>query len=93
MHESRGVILLGMVLLVLMATGCAHEPTRLQSAYGRSYHAARVSQILHPQAHTNLAPVAELDGKAAKHTFERYRSTFEKPSPPPSFLISVGEIR
>ena len=93
MHKSWGMALVGVVFLVLLVAGCATGPTRLESAYGTSYDFARVSQTLHPEAATSLAPVQELDGKAAKNMLERYRTTFEKPPPPPSFVLSVGDIR
>jgi hypothetical protein len=93
MHKSRGITLAGAALLILLAAGCATEPTRLESAYGTSYHFARVSQTLSPTAATNLAPMAGLDGKAAKHVLERYYEMFEKPPPPPAFVISVGGIK
>jgi hypothetical protein len=93
MNKSRGHFWAGMALLVLLVAGCATGPTRLERAYGTSTHVARVSQTLHPEAATNLAPVQGIDGKAAAHMFERYRSTFEKPLPPPSFVISVGGIK
>jgi hypothetical protein len=93
MHKSRGFTLAGMALLILLAAGCATEPTRLERAYGTSYHFARVSQTLAPTAAMNLAPVAGLDGKAARHVLERYHETFAKPLPPPSFVLSVGGIK
>jgi hypothetical protein len=93
MHKSRGITLAGVALLVLLVVGCATGPTRLENAYGTSYHFARVSQTLSPQAATYLAPVEGLDGKAAKHLLDRYHTTFEKPPPPPAFVIPVGGIK
>ena len=93
MHKSRGITIAGVALLVLLVVGCATGPTRLESAYGTSYHFARVSQTLSPQAAMNLAPVEGLDGKAAKHLLDRYQTTFEKPPPAPSFVFSVGGIK
>jgi hypothetical protein len=94
MNKNGGIFAAGIALLVLLLAGCASGPTpRLERAYGTSYHFARVSQTLHPEADTTLAPVQGFDGKAAKHMLERYRSTFAKPSPPPSFVISVGGIK
>jgi hypothetical protein len=81
------------MLVGLLMAGCTATPTRLASTYGMSYHFARVSQTLDPEAPMTLEPVPEFDGKAAKHLLERYRSTFEKPPPPPSFLFSVGGIK
>jgi hypothetical protein len=93
MHKSRGMTLAGVALLVLLVSGCATEPTRLERAYGTSYHFARVSQTLSPIATADVAPVQGLDGKAAKHLIERYYATFEKPPPEPAFVISVGGIK
>ena len=93
MNESSYICGAGMALWVLLMAGCATGPTRLESTYGTAYHAARVSQILHPEAPTNLVSVEEFDGQAAKHVLDRYRSMFEKPPPPPSFAISVGGVK
>jgi hypothetical protein len=93
MHKSRGIALIGVALVGLLVAGCATGPTRLESAYGTSYDFARVAQTLRSEAAASLAPVQELDGKAAKHVLERYRTTFEKPPPPPSFVLSVGDSR
>jgi hypothetical protein len=93
MNKNRGAFLVSTVFLVLLVTGCATAPTRLERAYGLSYHVARVSQTLHPEAATHLAPLQGFDGKAAKYTLNRYYVTFEKPPPPPSFVISVGDIK
>jgi hypothetical protein len=93
MHKSRGISCAGLALLVLLVAGCATEPTRLERTYGTAYHFARVSQTLHAEAAQNLMPVQGLDGEAAKHLLDRYRLTFEKPPPPPSFVISVGGIK
>jgi hypothetical protein len=93
MYKSRGILLVGQVLLGLLMTSCATAPTRLESAYGASYHFVREAQTLSPTATTALVPVQGVDGKAAKHLLDRYRATFEKPPPPPSFVLSVGGIK
>jgi hypothetical protein len=80
-------------LLVLLVAGCSSGPTRLDRAYGMSHHFAIRSQRLHPEASTTQIWSAELDGNIAKKSLDRYRSTFEKPPPPPSFAISVGGIQ
>jgi hypothetical protein len=49
--------------------------------------------MLYPEAATTQRWSAELDGNIAKKSLDRYRSTFEKPPPPPSFAISVGGIQ
>ena len=79
----KGLLLTGIglsiVALISMA-GCTKRPTTLGPDYGLAYTMARDHQILNPDAEENLDPVHGLeDGTAAKHTMERYRSSFEKP--------------
>lgn len=79
----KGLLLTGIglsiVALISMA-GCTKRPTTLGPDYGLAYTMARDHQILNPDAENNLDPVQGLeDGKAAKLTMERYRSSFEKP--------------
>ena len=93
MNTSGGIAVVGLILVVLLIAGCTAASTRLESMYGMAYHFARVSQTLDPEAATTLEPMQEFDGKAAKHLLERYRATFEKPPPPPSFLLSIGGIK
>jgi hypothetical protein len=93
MNTSEGIAVGSCVLVVLLMAGCTAAPTRLESTYGMAYHFARVSQTLDPEAAMNFEPRQEFDGKAAKHLLERYRSTFEQPPPPPSFIFSVGGIK
>jgi hypothetical protein len=80
-------------IMVMILTGCATGPTRLEADYGTSYNLARSQQILNPAAQQNLEPVYGFDGRAAEATIVRYRGTFEKPSPPPTYAISVGQIK
>jgi hypothetical protein len=78
-------------VIIVMLGGCALGPTRLEADYGKSVSLAKTQQILDPAAQQNLAPVYGFDGKAAAGTIERYQTSFEKPPPPPSFVISVGQ--
>jgi starvation-inducible outer membrane lipoprotein len=80
-------------IVVIMLAGCASGPTGLEADYGRSISLAKSNQTLDPAAQHNLAPVYSFDGKAAAATLERYQTSFEKPPPPPSFVISVGQGR
>lgn len=80
-------------LIVLLVAGCRSGPTRLDRAYGTSYHFATRSQILNPEAAATRVWREEFDGNIAKKSLDRYRSTFEQPPPPPSFAISVGGIK
>jgi hypothetical protein len=84
---------LGIGVIIMMLTGCAIGPTRLEVDFGKSLSYAESQQILDPAAQQNLAPVYGFDGKAAEATIERYRSTFEKAAPPPTFIIPIGTQR
>lgn len=80
-------------IMVMILTGCATGPTRVEADYGTSYNLARSQQILNPTAQQNLEPVYGFDGRAAEATIQRYRGTFEKPPPAPTYAISVGQIK
>jgi hypothetical protein len=82
-HIMKGLLLTGIglsILAVVSVTGCTSRPTTLGPDYGLAYSMAKDQQTLNPDAGNNLDPVQGLeDGAAAKHTMERYRSSFEKP--------------
>lgn len=70
---------LSLVALIPVA-GCVKRPTTLGPDTGLAYTLARDHQTLNLNAVKNLEPTQGLeDGTAAKHTMERYRSSFEKP--------------
>ena len=79
----KGLLLTGIglsILAVVSVTGCTARPTTLGPDYGLAYTMANDAQTLNPDAASNLDPVQGLeDAAAAKHTLERYRSSFEKP--------------
>ena len=93
MSELGRMIFACLGIGVIMLAGCALGPTRLEADYGRSISLAKSNQILDPAAQQNLAPVYGFDGKAAVGTLERYQTSFEKPPPPPTFVLSVGQSR
>jgi hypothetical protein len=82
-HVMKGLLFTGIglsILAVISVTGCTKRPTTLGPDFGLAYTTANDQQTLNPDAGTNLDPVQGLeDGAAAKHTMERYRSSFEKP--------------
>ncbi len=79
----KGLLLTGIglsIVAVLAVTGCIKRPATLGPDYGLAYTMANDAQTLNPDAGKNLDPIQGLeDGVAAKHTMERYRSSFEKP--------------
>lgn len=93
MSKRSGFVWTGLALVWLLVAGCAVGPTRLEQAHGTSYQFAKLSQTLWATAPTTPTKLQTLDGQAAKHMLDRYRSTFEKPPPPPTFAISVGGIK
>lgn len=94
----KGLLLTGIwfSIVVISVAGCTKRPTTLGPDAGLAYTMALDQQTLNPEAGKNLDPVHGLeDGKAAKNTMERYRSSFEKPEDyrtklvPPS-VVSQG---
>jgi len=79
----KGLLLAGVCLSIvagIAVTGCTKRPTTLGPDFGLAYTMANDQQTLNPDAGNNLDPVQGLeDGRAAKHTMERYRSSFERP--------------
>jgi hypothetical protein len=82
-YVMKGLLLTGIglsILAVVPVAGCTTRPTTLGPDFGLAYTQANDQQTLNPDAGSNLDPVQGLeDPGAAKHTLERYRSSFEKP--------------
>jgi hypothetical protein len=82
-HVMKGLMLTGIglsIVALISVAGCTTRPTTLGPDYGVAYTMARDHQILNPEAGETLHPVHGLeDANAAKHTMDRYRSSFEKP--------------
>jgi hypothetical protein len=93
MNELNRMILAVLGMVVMMLAGCAMGPSRLEADYGKSVSLAKSNQILDPTAQQNLSPVHGFNGRAATGALERYQTSFEKPPPPPAFVISVGQSR
>ena len=66
--------ILGLIAMLCVALGCS--PTLLDENWGRSYHAAKNSQVLDPDAHLNLEPVEGIDGQAVSLGVANYRESF-----------------
>jgi hypothetical protein len=80
-------------IMAMILTGCTVGPSRLEADYGTSYNLAKSQQLLNPAAEKNLEPAYGFDGRAAEATLERYRETFAKPLPPPTYVIPIGQIK
>lgn len=83
--------LIGLVIVALILAACA-GPSRLEMDFGNSVKLAKTNQTFDLKAGKNLEPVTGFDGKAAQATTEKYQKDFEKPSPPPTYTLSVGAI-
>jgi len=94
----RCFVLIGLVVIFSFTGGCGGPspfcpgPSRLKMDYGNSYKLAIFNQTLNPEAEKNLEPVTGFDGRAAREVIERYRKEFEKPAPPPTYILPVGSI-
>ena len=102
---KNSFLLIGLLALFSIVAGCANlnkfctgsntfcpGPGRLEMDYGTSYKLAKFNQTLNPDAEKNLQPVTGFDGPAAKNTLDKYQKDFEKPAPPPTYVLGVGTI-
>ena len=91
--SKQSLFFTGLIMSFVFFSGCAEfcpRPSLVQGDYGNSYNMAKHNQILNPDAAKDLEPVTGFDGKAAQKTTERYRKDFEKPAPPPTYVLGVG---
>jgi hypothetical protein len=93
MSELCRLVLAFLSIVVMMLAGCAVGSNGLEIDYSQPVKLAVSSQILDPAAQQNLTPVYGFDGRAAAATVERYQTSFEKPPPPPSYIMTVGQSR
>jgi hypothetical protein len=84
-------MLIGFMTLFLALTSCV-GPSRLEIDYGTSHKLATFNQILDPEAEKSLEPVTGFDGNAARRVVEKYHKDFEKPTPPPTYVLGIGTI-
>ena len=90
---KQSLFLVGLGMSFLLLIGCAElnpGPSQVERDYGNSYNLAKHSQILNPEAAKNLEPVTGFDGKAAQKTIARYRQDFERPTPPPTYVLGLS---
>jgi len=90
-------MIIGGFAALALSGGCgktffAQNETPLDRNWGRSVEAAKYSQILYPAAQKNLAPVAGFDGEVASRNLKKYKTSFEKEAPEPSYKISFGSV-
>jgi len=89
--EKRFWLFTGMMALFLASSACA-GPSRLELDFGTSAKLSKFNQIHNPEAGKNPEPVTGFDGEAAQATMDRYQKDFEKPAPPPTYMMTIGGI-
>ena len=65
-----------MVLLIVLAGGCAPSPTILHPDFGQSVTEFKEAQILNPAAQGSEEPVEGFQGVAADTTVKQYEKSF-----------------
>ena len=103
---KKCVALIGIMALFSIVAGCANsykvctgpttfcpDPSRVQMDYGTSYNLAKFNQIVDLAAEKNLEPVTGFDGAASHAVIERYQKGFEKPTPPPAYMLTIGAVK
>ena len=90
-------LIVGGIAALSLLGGCgktfyAQNETPLDKNWGRSFEAAKYNQILNPDAKKNLAPVVGLNGDAARRNLEKYKTSFEKETPEPTYNINFGSM-
>lgn len=64
---------------------------RWDGRFGADTRITLARQVIDPDAGRNADPVAGMDGRAARSTYERYQKTSSEPAPQPSsFTIGVS---
>ena len=91
MKQMGTIFLAGISSIVVLLAGCATEPSRLEASYGTAYHLVRDHQRLAPEAQNNLEPVYGFDGVAARLTIEKYHASFDKSTPPPTYILPFSQ--
>jgi hypothetical protein len=78
-----------LMVAALLLGGCSTQ-SRLEMDYGTSYKLAIMNQTLDPKAEKNVEPVYGLDGPVAEKVVDKYEKSFEKTTPPPSYILNLG---
>ncbi|MGD8345406.1 MAG: hypothetical protein PVH53_17525 [Desulfobacterales bacterium] len=76
-------ITVGFIALLTVITGCSgtspdYQGTLLDRNWGRSYEAAKFSQIMNPDVGKNREPVLGLDGQPAEYGIDNYKNSFRE---------------
>ena len=89
---ARYLIVIGLIAVLSIFSGCAQKQTLLDSNWGKSFESAKSNQILNPEAGKNLDPVVGLDGQAAESSLGTYRNGFEQKASEKAYNLNLGSI-
>ncbi len=87
-HARRLAALAGGMLLA----GCVHTTPDWDGHFGDTTRLLLAQQVARPQAARNADPVAGMDGRAARGSYERYQKTSSEPAAATAPLI-IGSGR
>jgi hypothetical protein len=77
------------LLLTLALSGCANEPSLIDSHFGLAVQRAQAQQTLPSPLRASTAPVADTDGISADAAVARYQQSFQAPAAL-SPVINIG---
>jgi len=94
---TKWILIIGGIVAFSLLGGCgktfyAQNETPLDKNWGRSFEEAKYNQILNPDAQKNTSPVVGLDGEAARRNLKKYKTSFEKEAPEPTYNINFGSM-
>jgi hypothetical protein len=79
---------LAVVLVVVLASGCAETP-HYDARFGDAVRKAKVAMTINPDAGKAGDEAKGMDGPSAKEAMTRYQGTFKEP-PPATNVINIG---
>lgn len=75
--------------LVVLLSGCATPPSRIDQQFGSAVRNSMTQQTLNPAASSETRPLAVTDGQVAKAAIDRYQKSFQAP-PAPTNVLNIG---
>jgi hypothetical protein len=76
---KKAACLIATIAVLALLAGCSTWQGQTYTAenWGRSFESAKFNQTLNPDAGKTLEPVEGLDGTAADHSVESYKTSFK----------------
>lgn len=83
-------LLPGLLLSLVILTGCAPITPRWDARFGDAVGIAKAQQTINPEASLNTEPVKGIDGQAGDAVFDNFRNSFRNPQPPMRGVLNLG---